>query len=130
MQFAIEAGHVLTFARAIGIEPAEIGEVAPPTFGSCSAQHDADHMRGMRPAGAVAEAMAGNSTVLHAEQSFEYFSPVRVGDVLDVTEFAGRNWTKLNKAGEVLAFSELIKEFRDPAGALVLRSRMVLVTLP
>jgi hypothetical protein len=130
--FPIEAGQVLAFARAVGDQDASAasaGEPAPPTFTSCSVQHDPAHMKGMRPAGALGHATTLSGTVLHAEQHFEYLAPVRVGDVLTVSESPGRTWEKTGRAGATLSFSELVKEVRDPSGELVVRARMVLVAV-
>lgn len=127
LRFAIEQGHVLAFARAIGEVPPGPGEVGPPTFTACSVQHDPEHMRGMVPAGALAAAIAAGGTVLHAEQHFEYLAPVRVGQVLTVVEREGRNWQKSSRDGRTLEFTELVKEFLNPVGDVIVRSRMVLV---
>jgi hypothetical protein len=127
LRFPIEQGHVLAFARAIGEAAPARGEVVPPTFLACSVQHDPEHMRGMKPVGALAAAIAAGGTVLHAEQHFEYLAPVRVGQVLTVAEREGRSWRKNGRDGKTLAFTELIKEFLNPVGDVVVRSRMVLV---
>jgi acyl dehydratase len=81
-------------------------------------------MRGVPPAGLRARA---GETVLHAEQDFEYFAPLRVGAVTWVIERPGRTWAKTSKRGEQLTFTELFKELRDGGGELLLRARMVLV---
>ena len=65
------------------------------------------------------------SVVLHAEQHFEYFIPIRAGEVLTATTREGGTWTKLNRRGERLEFHDLITEFFDGTGALVVRSRAV-----
>lgn len=126
-RFPVEEGHVLAFARAVGESPPSHGEIVPPTFTVCSVQHDPEHMRDMRPAGALAAAVAAGGTVLHAEQHFEYLAPVRVGDVLTVVDKPGRSWEKRGRGGDLLAFTELVKEFCNPVGDVVVRSRMVLV---
>lgn len=118
---------MLAFARAIGEVPPGPGEVVPPTFTACSVQHDPEHMRDMVPAGALAAAVAAGGTVLHAEQHFEYLAPVRVGLVLTAVEREGQTWRKRSRDGGTLAFTELVKEFLNPVGDVVVRSRMVLV---
>jgi hypothetical protein len=65
--------------------------------------------------------------VLHAEQHFEYSRPVRVGDQLTVEEFEGRRWRKESRRAGSLNFREVVKEYRDQSGEIVIRSRMVLV---
>lgn len=127
LRFPIEEGHALAFARAVGERPPGPGEIVPPTFTACATQHDPEHMRDMQPAGALAAAVEAGGTVLHAEQSFEYLAPVRVGDVLTVIDKPGRSWEKRSRTGARLAFSELVREFLNPVGDVVVRSRMVLV---
>lgn len=126
-RFPIEEGHALAFARAVGERPPGPGEVVPPTFTACSVQHDPEHMRGLRPSGALAAAVEAGGTVLHAEQHFEYLAPVRVGDLLTVVDKPGRSWEKQSKSGDLLAFIEIVKEFSNPVGDVVVRSRTVLV---
>jgi acyl dehydratase len=115
-RFPVEEGHVLAFARAIGESAPAPGDVVPLTFAAATALHDPGQLRA--PAG---------ETLLHAEQDFEYFAPLRVGAVTWVTERPGRTWVKASKRGERLTFTELIKELRDGGGELLLRTRMVLV---
>lgn len=126
-RFPIEEGHALAFARALGEPAPGRGDVVPPTFIACSGQHDPEHMRGGRPAGPLAAALAAGGTVLHAEQHFEYLAPVRVGDVLTVVDKPGRSWEKRGRGGDLLAFTELVKEFCNPVGDVMVRSRTVLV---
>lgn len=100
--FPVEASHIMMFARAVGdTNPVyhdaaagaktEVGGViAPPTFGQAVAQFDPDyHLRpkpgepwfgSARTASGVQKAPAAGG--LHAEQHFEYFRPLRPGDVL------------------------------------------------
>jgi acyl dehydratase len=121
-RFPVEEGHVLAFARAIG-EPAPApGDVVPLTFAAATALHDPGQLR--VPAGRDAPV---GGILLHAEQDFEYFGPLRVGAVTWVTERPGRTWAKTSKRGERLTFTELIRELRDGGGELVQRARMVLV---
>jgi hypothetical protein len=127
LRFPVEEGHVLSFSRAVGEPPPGPGDLVPPTFTATTVQHDPEHMRDMRPVGALAAAADSGGVVLHAEQHFEYLGPVRVGDVLHVSETPGRTWTRQSRQGGTLTFTELVKELRDDTGALVVRSRMVLV---
>jgi len=83
-------------------------------------------MRGLKPVGAMNAFGEDVRGVLHAQQRFEYFSPVRVGDVVSVTERRGRSWTKRGSSGD-LEFLELIKEFHDSDARLLQRSTMTLV---
>lgn len=132
VRFPVEPGHVLNFARAVGAEdlanaPPEPGTPVPATFTAVDAQLDPAHMRDMLPVGGLAAAEGADGNVLHAEQHFEYWRPVRVGDVLMVEETEGRTWQKERRKGGYLRFREVVKEYRDDRGSLVVRSRMVLV---
>jgi hypothetical protein len=125
-RFTVEPGHVMAFVRAVGGELSELptaGDLVPATFAAVDAQVDPEHMRGMRPAGALAAV----GDVLHAEQHFEYVRAVRVGDVLSVTQTEGRHWQKTRRQGGLLRFREIVTEYRDQHDVLVVRARMVLV---
>jgi len=126
MRFVVERGHVLAFSRALGKVDAG-ADVVSPTFAATTVVQDPDHMRGMRPAGALAAAERLGGTVLHAEQRFEYLAPLCVGDVLEATQRSGRTWTKPRASGGELLFTELVTELRDSQDELVVRSTMVLV---
>jgi hypothetical protein len=67
----------------------------------------------------------GGGTGLHAEQHFEYARPVRPGDVLTWTTRPGKTWEKQGRRGGRLVFSELVTEYRDQQGALVVTARSV-----
>src|SRR4051812_28075895 len=106
-RFPVEAGHVMTFAPAVGgpnpiyadtdhAAASELGTViASPTFAIASAQFDPDYPLRPTPGeqwygsgrgpGLAKEGAGG----LHAEQHFVYHRPVRVGDVLSVRTRAG-----------------------------------------
>jgi hypothetical protein len=131
-RFTVEPGHVMAFARAIGERgltdsPPAPGTPVPATFTATDNQFDPAHMRGMRPTGPLATENTSGGSVLHAEQHFEYLEPVRVGDVLTVTELDGRAWDKPSRRGGQLRFREIIKEYRNQDDRLLVRARMVLV---
>jgi hypothetical protein len=143
--FPIEPGHILLFARAIGDPNPLFADperaIAPPTFVQSSAHYDPDYplrprigqpwfgsgkapsggRRRDRPAGGT----AGGGTDLHAEQHFTYHRAVRPGDVLTVETREGRTWEKQGKRAGTLRFRELVTEYRDQAGELVVTARMV-----
>lgn len=134
-RFPVEAGHVLMFKRAIGDPGAEAGAdtegqaYAPPTFVQAVAQFEVNHR--LRPgAGTWFGSASGPGELppggagLHAEQSFVYHRPVKVGDVLSARERAGDTWEKAGRSGS-LKFSEIITEYRDAAGELVVTARSV-----
>lgn len=120
------------------------GVIAPPTFVQAAAQYDANFPlrprigepwfgSGREATGVKAKPKAEgekggvgqSSRVLHAEQKYQYYKPIRPGDVLTVTTRAGRRWEKEGRRGGSLKFSEAITEFRNQAGELVVTSTMV-----
>ena len=142
IRFPVELGQVLVFARAVG-EPdaaylAAAGHDprtpvhAPPTFTQACAQWDPDYWLRPRPGtawhGSATEAgvMPWTGGVLHAEQHFTYHRPVVVGDVLTRSDRPGESWQKVGRSG-TLSFSELVSEFRDDDGELVVTVRAVRV---
>lgn len=145
--FPIEASHIMMFARSIGDENpvyhdaekaarTEVGGlVAPPTFTAASAQFNPDGSRprpgvkwfgsGKTPSGI--EGKAPSAGGLNAEQHFEYFRPIRPGDVLTAETRPGTTWERESKRAGKLLFSDRITEFRDQAGELVATVRSVSV---
>ena len=125
------------------------GIAVPPTFMQASAQFDPDYPLRPRPGqpwwgspvgtrapeAHAASADAGpdqadsgqDAQVLHAEQSFEFVRPVRVGDVLTAKYSTGKSWEKHGRKGGRLLFSELITEYYDSAGELVVTATAVTV---
>jgi acyl dehydratase len=130
-RFPVEAGHILMFARALGDEnPAYQGALtgeavsAPPTFAWAAAHFDPECTVRPRPGAPWPPRAAGG---LHAEQSYTYHRPVRSGDVLSVTERPGRSWVKASRSGGSLHFAEMLSEYRDEAGELVVTACMTTV---
>lgn len=136
-RFPVEAGHVLSFRRACGDLAAEAGAdtagqtLAPPTFVQSGAQFEVGHR--LRPGtepwwgsasgpGRMLEGGGG----LHAEQSYTYHRPVRVGDVLSAVERLGETWEKVGRTG-TLNFTEAVTEYRAEDGELVVTARAVSV---
>ena len=123
--FPVEATHIMMFARAIAdenpvyrdAEQAKASEVAgiiaPPTFTQAASQFDPNGMRpkpsekwfgsGKEPTGI--EGKPASSGGLHAEQHFEYFRPVRPGDVLTAESNPGKTWERESKRAGKLKFS-------------------------
>ena len=152
-RFPIEAGHVMTFARAIGDNnPAYFDEanadqgeakviIAPPTFVEAGAHFNPDYL--LRPK--IGEDWFGSgktprnetsstrnkidrnkhSSGLHAEQRYVYHKNLIVGDVLSATTKPGKSWEKKGRRGGKLMFSELITEYRDQNNELVITATMV-----
>ncbi|MFC4945784.1 FAS1-like dehydratase domain-containing protein [Pseudonocardia sp. GCM10023141] len=148
--FPVEPGHVMLFARAVYDDnpvyrdPAyaqgtEVGGIiAPPTFTQVWQQYVPDYAwrpavgqpwvgSGSEPSGRPAE--PGVTTVLHAEQHYEYHRHVRPGDVLTMIVRDGARWEKQGRNG-LLRFAEFVTEFRDGSGALVVTCRTVEVAMP
>ncbi|MCU1494573.1 MAG: hypothetical protein JWO62_2337 [Acidimicrobiaceae bacterium] len=135
-RFPIEAGHVLLFARAVLDDRADyygptaaLLPVAPPTFTQALMHFQSDFE--MRPrAGQLApgiDAIGSRGTVFHAEQRFHYHRHARAGETLSATSLPGRTWIKPGRRGGNLTFSEVVTEFRDEAGDLVITSTSVRV---
>lgn len=148
IKFPIEAGHILMFARAVGdanpvyadevyAKASEAGSViAPPTFAQASAQFDPEYYlrpkigqpwfgSGKTPSGVPLTETKGGGGGLHAEQHFEYHRPIRAGDVLHATVKAGKTWEREGRRSGKLTFSELVTEYRDQAGNLIVTARSV-----
>jgi hypothetical protein len=144
-RFPIEAAHVMMFARALGDEnPAYYGAltgepvVAPPTFPWAASQFYPDSPGRPKPGvpwigsgrtatGQPERSGAGGGLGLHAEQHFEFHRPLRAGDVLSVAEQPPRTWAKEGRKGGRLDFREVVSEYRDENGELVVTARMVSV---
>jgi acyl dehydratase len=140
-------------AAAAGFE----GVLAPPTFVQAGAQFDPDYPlrpqpgkvwfgSGSTPSG-LSKAKAakaenaengegarggdgsggGGGTGLHAEQRYEYHRPLVAGDVLSAETRAGETWTKQGRRGGTLRFRELVTEYRDQDGELVVTATSVAV---
>jgi hypothetical protein len=148
IMFAVEPGHVMFFARAVAdgnpiyrdpdyAADTELGHViAPPTFTEALQQYIPDYEfrpaigkpwmgSGATPSGV--EAPPDGGTVFHAEQHFAYERAVRAGEILFATTTKGDEWEKDGRRGGRLVFREMITEFRDEAGQLVVTSRQVSV---
>jgi acyl dehydratase len=139
VHFPIEAGHIMTFARALG-DPNPVyhdREHAAPTFTIASAQFDPDYGArprigeawkgsGRNPTGTPDAVMAGG-TGLYAEQHFEYHAPIHPGDALSSEAGPGRTWEKPGRRGGKLEFQESVTQWRNQRGELVVTSRKVVV---
>jgi hypothetical protein len=151
--FAIEPGHIVMFARAIGDTNPDYAAVcgsgpqsstvdAPLTFVQCAAHFDPDyHLRpvlgrawfgsGRDDTGDEARARARLGS-MHAEQHFVYHRPVRAGERLTAIRRVGDSWQKRSRRGDTLHFSEVITDFvlDDGTTAVTARSVTVLVEAP
>lgn len=145
--FPIEATHIMMFARAIGDEnpvyhdaekanDAKVGGIiAPPTLAVALAQFNPDVSRprlgekwfGSGKGSTGIEGKAPSAGGLNAEQHFEYFRPVRPGEVLTAETRPGKTWEREGKRAGKLLFSDRITDFRDQNGELVVSVRSVSV---
>jgi hypothetical protein len=150
--FPVDATAIMLFASAIGetnpvyYDEAQArrtplgGVIAPPTFAVASAHWNPRHpFRGVRripKAPAAPEPGAGEARpergeggpvarILHGEQRFEYHRALRPGMRLVVSTRAGKSWEKEGRRGGRLRFSEMVSEYRDEAGELVLTATSV-----
>jgi N-terminal half of MaoC dehydratase len=123
----------------------EVGAIpAPPTFVQASAQFDDDYplrpkigkpwfgsgkeATGLKRAPASGGGGSGGGGVgrgLHAEQHYTYHRTPVAGDVLTAETFPGERWEKQGKRAGKLVFSEMITEYRDQKGELVVTARSV-----
>lgn len=146
-RFPVEPGHVLMFARAVGDTSDAYSDatfarggftetVPPPTFVQSSSQFVPDYplrpQPGQRWFGSgtlpVAEsAPQAGGGVLHAEQRFEFHRAVRTGDTFSVRQREGKSWEKQGRKGGRLLFNEVITEYFDQDGLLVVTSTAVAV---
>ncbi|SNQ47185.1 conserved hypothetical protein [Frankia canadensis] len=136
--FPVESGQILLFARSVGYPDSAYADPsagAPPTFVQSGAQYDPDYPlrptpgepwlgSGKTPSGAKPPEGGGG---LHGEQHYVYHRPVRVGDVLTATTTPGKSWEKSGRRGGKMVFEEIVTEFRDAAGELVVTARAVRV---
>jgi hypothetical protein len=138
-RFPVEAGHVLQFTRAAGGADPDLATAdlaAPPTFVQSSAQFDPEWPFRPRPGQPwlgsgrepTGDAAAGDGSILHAEQHFEYHRPLRAGTVLTVSSRPGATWVKQSRTGGELHFAEILTDYRDAGGELVVSARSVSVT--
>jgi acyl dehydratase len=147
--FPIEKGHVISFARSLGDEnPIYFDEVyatntefgtpiAPPTFTQAALRfapsnpfrlgRDRDGGDAAQGKSVTSGLTSGGGTQLHAEQHFEYFRPVRVGETLSVVERVGSTWQKEGRRGGRLSFTETCTDFIDVGGKIVISVRTVSV---
>lgn len=125
----------MLFARATGeTDPRLVGPdvtAVPPTFPWAANQFDPDSPLRPQPdvpwhgSGATPGAAAAGGA-LHAEQRYVYHRPLRLGDVLTVSESAPRTWEKTGRSG-TLRFAETVAEYRDAGGELVVTATKVVV---
>jgi hydroxyacyl-ACP dehydratase HTD2-like protein with hotdog domain len=65
--------------------------------------------------------------VLHGEQEYDFFAPIRVGDVLTAVSTIVDVYEKPGKRGGSMSFVVTETEYRDQQGTLVARARHVTI---
>jgi hypothetical protein len=149
--FPVEAGAIMMFARALGdLDPRWYDEgspqakthggiVAQPTFVASVAHFDPDWPYRPRPEvpwfgsgvgpGSPSPTVPGGGTSMQAEQHYEYFVPLRPGDVLTVERCPGQTWEKESKRSGTLYFEEEITRYTNQRGELaVVATRVRVIT--
>jgi hypothetical protein len=147
-EFPIEKGHVISFTRSLA-DPnpiyfdeayathTELGApIAPPTFTQAAIRFaPSNPFRPDRTAesedatlvdGEDSE-LGGGGSQLHAEQHFEYFRHITVGETLRVVERLGSSWKKKGRRGGQLSFTESFTDFLDAEGKMVITARTISV---
>lgn len=140
VRFPVDPVHVMLFARAVCDDnPSYSHEVAaavPPTFTEALQQFIPDYRWRPQPGRVWPDAVddagaadATNTVVLHAEQRFTYVRPLCAGEVLTATTRPGNSWQKSSQSRGTLEFREIVTDFLDDKGLLVLSSVAVEVEM-
>lgn len=126
VRMQIEYGKVREFAQAIGealptADPSEDPpEIAPPlTFLASLALWDDGRGRPALP--------VDRRRLLHGEHEVEFLRPLRLGDILTAVTRVIDVFAKPGRRGGRMTFVVLETTFTDPGGALVARTRNVLI---
>jgi hypothetical protein len=122
--FTVELGKVREFARAIGSRnPAYVsGEVTPPTFLMAA------DLWQSRKNSAWGDIKRNLARTLHAEQEFVFHGPPpAVGAALHGQSRIDKRYTKEGKRGGVMTFTEVVTEYRNSAGTVVVEVRSTTV---
>jgi len=66
--------------------------------------------------------------LLHGGQEFRFPGPPpKAGDVLTTTSWVDKRYEKQGKRGGAMRFAEIVTEYRDEQGAVVVEARMTLI---
>lgn len=127
----VAAGHVVQFARAIGLDVDDPAALVhpPPTFCMVADQFDPAFPRRPRPGepwpAGIGETPADGQVPLHVGQRFDYHRPIMIGEVLRATRHEPKTWTKQGRRGGRLRFVDLRTSFVDAQGRPVVESSWV-----
>jgi hypothetical protein len=118
-EFRVEAGKVREFARAVHDVHAEDSEIAPPTFPMVAVSDFVERL-------VTKYFDLDRSRTVHGEQDYEYFAPLRAGDLLACRARLVGDEVKQGKRGGAMRILTNEVEYRLAAtGALVCRETMV-----
>ncbi len=123
--FTIERGKVREFALAIDDpNPAYIADdnrAVPPTFPTVLA-----FWGPMTLEMALKEIGVEIFNVLHSEQEYEYFSPLKVGDSITVETRITDIYTREGRSSK-MEFVEFLTDYTNQAGEPVLKERALII---
>jgi len=109
--------RIARFSRAIGL-PAGLAAIAPPTFMKAIEGEDNSSRR-------ILDALGVDlKRVLHVEQQFDYLSPIRGGDVLQVQRSVANLYDRKGGAMDFIVVESVISH---EDGRLAGRSRQVIL---
>lgn len=120
----VEKGAIVKFADAVG-DPNPLfsdrkGDMeAPPSFGTTFRDPEG-FFKTFR------DLDIDLTKVLHGEEEYEYFAPIKPGDVLTCQTKVANVYEKSGKSGN-MAFVVMEMECKNPAGKLVLIQRSTIV---
>ena len=115
----ISQERLACFAEAIGeTKPVLDGDIVTPTFLKVIEGEGGSSRK------ILDELHVDLKRILHAEQHFEYFLPVRAGDTITVERRVSDIYEK--KDGQ-MEFIVIESSFSDPAGRLAAKSRQVVL---
>lgn len=118
---AVTPERIAAFRAAIG-EPGPADAPAPPTFMKAVEGEDNSSRR-------ILDALGVDlKRVLHAEQQFEYFAPIRPGDTLQVERRVAELYDKKNGAMEFIVIESTVQ--RDDGTRVGTSRQVVLVRNP
>jgi hypothetical protein len=122
--YTVERGKVREFMLAIGDERTDsMGDdlTLPPTFATVFA-----FWGGLNLEAALKEVGIEIWNVLHAEQEYEYLASIHIGDTVTGQLQIADIYTKGGRSGQ-LEFVDLLLEYRNQHGALVLREKSSII---
>ncbi len=119
-RFHVEAGKIAEFDRALGAERDDT-DVAPPTFTVVAA---ADFVETL-----VKDILkVDRKRILHGEQGYDYFAPIRAGMTLACTARILSDRMKRGRQGGRMRVVTVAIDYSDAAtGAMLLRESMTTI---